>query len=212
MGQSNLTVVAHPLVQHKLGLLRSRETPNPVFRALLREVGMLLGYEVLSDLPLESITVETPLATMQTPTFRDRALCLVSILRAGNDLLDGFLELVPVAHVAHVGLYRDPETLEAVEYYYKAPDRLGEFANVVIFDPMLATGHSVTAAIDRLKTDGARSIKFVCLVAAPEGLSHLHAEHPDVSVVTAAVDDGLNEHGYIVPGLGDAGDRLYGTH
>ena len=207
---ANVTVVEHPLVQHKLTLMRKRETAVVQFRQLAREVALLLAYEVTRDLPMTTTSIETPLAATVAPTLAGKKLCFVSILRAGNGLLDGMLDLVPSARVGHVGIYRDPETLRAVEYYYKVPDDMGERL-VVVVDPMLATGNSAVAAITRLKEDGASQIKFVCLLAAPEGIGQLRAAHPDVQIYTAAVDQRLNDHGYIVPGLGDAGDRLYGT-
>ena len=205
-----VTVVDHPLVRHKLTLLRAGDTGTAEFRRLLREIALLLGYEVLRDLPLSTRTIETPMAPMESPKLEGRKLVLVSILRAGNGLLDGLLDLAPAARVGHIGLYRDPETLEAVEYYFKVPGHL-EDRMVVVVDPMLATGNSAVAATARLKEAGARSIKFLCLLAAPEGVAAFRAAHPDVPVFTAAIDDRLNDHGYIVPGLGDAGDRLYGT-
>jgi uracil phosphoribosyltransferase len=207
---ANVIVIEHPLVQHKLTLMRRRETAVVQFRQLAREVALLLAYEVTRDLPMTTTSIETPLAATVAPTLAGKKLCFVSILRAGNGLLDGMLDLVPSARVGHVGIYRDPETLRAVEYYYKVPDDMGERL-VVVVDPMLATGNSAVAAITRLKEDGASQIKFVCLLAAPEGIGQLRAAHPDVQIYTAAVDQRLNDHGYIVPGLGDAGDRLYGT-
>ena len=206
----NVTIVNHPLVQHKLSLMRRKETDTARFRQLLRETALLLGYEVTRDLALESRTIETPLSEMQAPFLTGKKLALVSILRAGNGLLDGMLDLIPSARVGHVGLYRDPQTLAAVEYYFKVPEDLGNRA-VVVLDPMLATGHSAIAAISRLKEANARRLKMLCLLAAPEGIEALHAAHPDVAIFAAAVDEKLNDHGYIVPGIGDAGDRLYGT-
>ncbi len=206
----NLTIVDHPLVRHKLTLMRCKETPTADFRRLLREISLLLAYEVMRDLPLAMSEIETPLAKMRAPVLAGKKLCLVSILRAGNGLLEGMLDLVPSARVGHVGLYRDPETLVAVEYYYKVPEHL-EDRRVIIVDPMLATGNSAIAAVHRVKESGPQSIKFVCLLAAPEGIEAFHEEHPDVPIFTAAVDERLDEHGYIVPGLGDAGDRVYGT-
>ncbi len=203
-------IVDHPLVQHKLSLMRARETPTGVFRQLMREVGLLLGYEVTRDLPLEETEIETPLERARLPVLAGKKLCLVSILRAGNGLLDGILELVPSARVGHIGLYRDPRTLQAIEYYLKLPDDLSE-RDVILVDPMLATGNSAVAAISRLIELRARSVKFVCLVAAPEGVSRVHTVFPDVTIVAAALDRCLDEHGYILPGLGDAGDRLFGT-
>lgn len=207
---SQVTVVDHPLIQHKLSLMRQRETGAARFRALLREISLLLGYEVTRDLALEMQPVETPLATMQAPILSGRKPVLISVLRAGNGLLDGMLDLLPSARVGHVGLYRDPETLVAVEYYFKVPEDLDERL-VIVLDPMLATAHSAIAAVERVREAGARQIKMVCLIAAPEGLEAFRAAHPDVHVYTAAVDERLDDHGYIVPGIGDAGDRLYGT-
>ena len=206
----NLVVVDHPLVQHKLTLLRKKDQATAGFRRLVSEVSLLLAYEVTRDLPLEMVEIETPLETMQAPILAGKKLCFVSILRAGNGILDGMLDLVPSARVGHVGLYRDPETLEAIEYYMKVPDDIGERLAVVV-DPMLATGHSASAAIRRLKDAGAKRIRFVCLLAVAEGLAVIREEHPDVTVYTAAIDRGLDSHGYIRPGLGDAGDRLFGT-
>lgn len=207
---SHVTVIDHPLVQHKLTLMRRVETPTAKFRQLLREISMLLGYEVMRDLPLEQREIETPMQTMASPVLSGKKLVLISILRAGNGLLEGMLDLVPSARVGHVGLYRDPQTLVAVEYYFKVPDDLGERL-VVAVDPMLATANSSIAAIDRIKDAGAKNLKMVCLLAAPEGIAAFQNAHPDVDIYTAAVDEKLNEHGYILPGLGDAGDRLYGT-
>jgi uracil phosphoribosyltransferase len=209
-GSSNVTVVSHPLVQHKLTVMRKRETTTVKFRQLSREVATLLAYEVTRDLPLTTTPIETPVAEMVAPTLAGKKLCFVSILRAGDGLLQGMLDLVPSARVGHIGIYREPETLTAIEYYYKVPDDLQERL-VVVVDPMLATGNSAVAAVSRLKEDGAQQIKFVCLLAAPEGIAQFQNAHPDVPVFTAAIDLRLNDHGYIVPGLGDAGDRLYGT-
>ena len=206
----DLRIVDHPLVQHKLSLMRAQDTPTGAFRQLMREVGLLLGYEATRDLPLEETEIETPLETARLPVLAGKKLCLVSILRAGNGLLDGILELVPSARVGHIGLYREPRTLQAVEYYLKLPDDLSE-RDVILVDPMLATGNSAVAAISRLIELRARSVKFVCLVAAPEGVSRVHSVFPDVTIVAAALDRCLDEHGYILPGLGDAGDRLFGT-
>jgi uracil phosphoribosyltransferase len=206
----NVTVVEHPLVQHKLALMRRRETTTAEFRTLLREISLLLAYEVTRDLPLTEVEIETPLAKTKGPKLEGKKMVLISILRAGNGLLEGMLDLVPSARVGHIGLYRDPKTLVAVEYYFKVPESLEE-RQVIIVDPMLATGNSAAAALSRIKAAGARSIKYVCLLAAPEGIEALGEAHPDVPVYTAAIDDHLNDHGYIVPGLGDAGDRLYGT-
>lgn len=205
-----LTVVDHPLVQHKLTILRDRETSTSKFRQLLREISQFLAYEVTRSLPMETRRIETPVCAMDAPTLAGPKLVLVSILRAGNGLLDGMLELVPSARVGFVGLYRDEVTLQPVEYYRKLPERLDERL-VIVVDPMLATGNSASAAIDFVKEAGARDIRFLCLLAAPEGVERLRAAHPDVPIVTAAMDERLNEHGYIVPGLGDAGDRMYGT-
>jgi uracil phosphoribosyltransferase len=206
----NVTVVEHPLVQHKLALMRRKETSTAEFRQLLREIAVLLGYEVTRDLPLTTEEIETPMTKMNAPRLEGKKLVLISILRAGNGLLEGMLDLVPSARVGHVGLYRDPETLVAVEYYFKVPQDLSDRL-VITVDPMLATGNSATAALSRIKEEGARNIKFVCLLAAPEGIKTLREAHPDVPIYTAAIDDHLDDHGYIVPGLGDAGDRLYGT-
>ncbi|WP_156917625.1 uracil phosphoribosyltransferase [Salinarimonas rosea] len=205
-----VTVVDHPLVQHKLTLMRAKERSTKGFRQLLNEIGMLLCYEVTRDLPLEHVTVETPLASMQAPQIAGKKLVFAPILRAGVGFLDGMLDLVPSARVAHIGLYRDPETLQAVEYYFKAPSDLADRL-VMVLDPMLATANSAVAAIDRLKQRGARDLRFVCLLAAPEGVARMQEAHPDVRIWTAAIDERLNEHGYIVPGLGDAGDRMFGT-
>ncbi|MEM1232601.1 MAG: uracil phosphoribosyltransferase [Pseudomonadota bacterium] len=205
-----LTVVDHPLVQHKLTLMREEGTPTAVFRQLLREISQFLAYEVTRELPLMDVAIDTPMKRMEAPKLAGKKLALISILRAGNGLLDGVLELVPSARVGFVGLYRDEETLEPVEYYFKVPDALSERV-VIAVDPMLATGNSAIAAITKLKEAGAQDIRFLCLLAAPEGVAAMQAAHPDVEIVTAAVDDSLNDHGYIVPGLGDAGDRMYGT-
>jgi uracil phosphoribosyltransferase len=205
-----LVVVDHPLVQHKLTLMRRKETPTAEFRRLVREVALLLGYEITRGLALEETLIETPLMPMRAKVLAGKKLCLVSILRAGNGLLDGMLDLLPSARVGHIGLYRDPATLRAVEYYYKVPADIAE-RPVIIVDPMLATANSAVAAIDRVKRDGVADIRYACLLAAPEGVRRVHGAHPDVPVYTAAVDEGLNDHGYILPGLGDAGDRIYGT-
>ncbi|PYD47637.1 uracil phosphoribosyltransferase [Novacetimonas pomaceti] len=206
----DVVVLTHPLARHKLTLLRDARTSTGEFRRLARELSMLAGYEALRDLPVEDVEIDTPLERMTGQQLAGKKLCLVSILRAGNGILDGMLDLVPSARVGHVGLYRDPATLEPVEYYLKLPDDLARRRCVVV-DPMLATGHSAVAAITRLKQAGADSIVFVCLLAAPEGVACLRAAHPDVRVVTCAIDRGLDDHGYIRPGLGDAGDRLFGT-
>ena len=205
-----LTVVAHPLVQHKLSLMRDRDCPTAEFRRLLREISLLLAYEATRDLPLADSDIETPLERGTFPLLAGKKVCLVSILRAGNGILDGMLDLLPSARVGHIGIYRDPRTLQAVEYYLKLPDDLPE-RDVILCDPMLATGNSAVAAISRLQELSARSIKLVCLVAAPEGIANLFDVFPEVTVVAAALDRCLNEHGYILPGLGDAGDRLFGT-
>ncbi len=207
---SNITRIDHPLIAHKLSLMRDKSTPSAVFRQLLRETSLLMAYEVLRDLPLTARRIETPLEAMDAPFLAGRKLVLVSILRAGNGLLDGMLDLVPSARVGHIGLYRDHETLAAVEYYLKLPADVGE-RPVILVDPMLATGNSVSAAVARLKQHGCRDIRFVCLLAAPQGIAALAEAHPDVRVFTAAIDSHLDDHGYIVPGLGDAGDRMYGT-
>jgi len=205
-----VTVIDHPLVQHKLTLMRDRTTSTAGFRTLLREIAHLLCYEVTRDIELETTDIETPLGPMNAPIIKGKKLVFASILRAGNGLLDGMLDLVPAARVAHIGLYRDHDTLESVEYYFKAP---GELENrlVIAVDPMLATGNSAIAAMDRLKQRGANRIRFLCLLAAPEGLAKFASAHPDIPVFTAAIDDHLNDKGYIVPGLGDAGDRMFGT-
>lgn len=205
-----VTVVSHPLVQHKLTLMRDKKRSTKGFRQLLNEIGMLLAYEVTRDLPTELVETETPITTTMAPMIAGKKLVLAPILRAGVGFLDGMLTLVPSARVAHIGLYRDPETLTAVEYYFKAPSDIAERL-VIVVDPMLATANSAVAAIDRLKERGAKDLRFVCLLAAPEGIARLTAAHPDVPVWTAAIDEKLNDHGYIVPGLGDAGDRMYGT-
>ncbi|MFB0492926.1 uracil phosphoribosyltransferase [Methylobacterium sp. OAE515] len=210
MPTARVTVVDHPLVQHKLTYLRDKNRSTKGFRQLLNEIGMLLAYEVTRDLPLEAVTIETPLQPMEGRQIQGKKLVLAPILRAGVGFLDGMLSLVPSARVAHVGLYRDPDTLEAVEYYFKAPSDLAD-RTVLVLDPMLATANSAIAALDRLKARGASDLRFVCLLAAPEGLAKFQAAHPDVPVWTAAIDSHLNDHGYIVPGLGDAGDRMYGT-
>ena len=207
---SNVTVIDHPLVQHKLTKMREKDTPTVEFRRLLREIAMLLCYEATRDLELETTTIETPLATMEAPVIAGKKLVFASILRAGNGLLEGMLDLVPSARVAHIGLYRDPETLQAVEYYFKAPSDIAD-RMIVVMDPMLATANSAVAAVDRLKERGAHDLRFVCLLAAPEGIARMRDAHPDVRIWTAAIDERLNDHGYIVPGLGDAGDRMFGT-
>lgn len=209
-GFPNVTIVDHPLVQHKLTLLRRRDTATSEFRRIAREISLLLGYEVTRHLPLEDVAIDTPMEPMLAPLLSGKKLCVVSILRAGAGILDGMLDLVPSARVGHIGLYREPSTLVPVEYYLKLPEDIAE-RHVILVDPMLATGHSAAAAIARVKQAGAAQIRFACLLAAPEGLQVLSDEHPDVPVFTAAIDRGLDEHGYIRPGLGDAGDRLFGT-
>ena len=206
----NLTIVTHPLVQHKLTLMREKDTSTASFRQLLREISLLLAYEVTRELPMTTKRIETPLQEMDAPAIDGKKLALISILRAGNGLLDGILELIPAARVGFVGLYRDPETLQPVQYYCKLPDHLEDRICIVV-DPMLATGNSSAAAVTLLKQSGARNIRFLCLLAAPEGIKHMNEVHPDVKIVTASVDSHLNDHGYIVPGLGDAGDRMFGT-
>jgi len=203
-------VIDHPLVQHKLSLMRSKDTSTSTFRNLLREISMLLAYEVCRDLPTTLAPIETPIAPMMAPILDGKKTVLVSILRAGSGILDGMLEILPSARVGHIGLYRDPKTLVAVEYYYKVPDNMHD-RDAIVVDPMLATGNSAVAAVDRLKESSPRSIKFVCLLTCPEGLAAFHAQHPDIPVYTASIDERLNEKSYIVPGLGDAGDRLFGT-
>jgi uracil phosphoribosyltransferase len=206
----HLTVVSHPLVQHKLTLMREKDTSTASFRQLLREISLLLAYEVTRELPMTTKRIETPLCEMDAPAIEGKKLALVSILRAGNGLLDGILELVPAARVGFVGLYRDHETLQPVQYYCKLPEQLEDRVTIVV-DPMLATGNSSAAAVDLIKAKGAKQIRFLCLLAAPEGIARMKAAHPDVPIVTASVDRHLNENGYIVPGLGDAGDRMFGT-
>jgi uracil phosphoribosyltransferase len=210
MGMAKVTVVDHPLVKHKLTIMRDKETSTAGFRRLLREISLLLTYEVTRDLELTTTKIQTPLAEMDAPTLEGKKLVFASILRAGNGLLEGMLDLVPAARVAHIGLYRDHQTLEAVEYYFKAPADIGDRL-VIVVDPMLATANSAIAAVDRLKRRGASNLRFLCLLAAPEGIERFTKAHPDVPVFTAAIDSHLNEKGYIVPGLGDAGDRMYGT-
>jgi uracil phosphoribosyltransferase len=205
-----VTVVDHPLVQHKLTIMRNKATSTAGFRRLLREISLLLGYEVTRDLELTTTTIETPLQEMEAPTLEGKKLVFASVLRAGNGLLEGLLDLVPAARVAHIGLYRDHETLQAIEYFFKAPSDLGDRL-VIVVDPMLATANSAIAAIDMLKGRGATNLRYLCLLAAPEGIERFTTAHPDVPVFTAAIDSHLNEKGYIVPGLGDAGDRMYGT-
>ncbi len=203
-------LISHPLVQHKLTLMRQKDLSTSSFRRLLHEISMLMAYEVTRDMPTQLIEIETPLEKMQSPVIEGRKTVFVVVMRAGNGLLDGMLEVVPGARVGHVGLYRDPKTLTAVEYYFKMPHSMDE-RDAIVLDPMLATGNSAVAAVDRLKETNPKSIRFVSLLAAPEGLKTFHAHHPDVPVYTAHIDRQLNDHGYIVPGLGDAGDRLFGT-
>jgi uracil phosphoribosyltransferase len=205
-----VTIVTHPLVQHKLTLIRDKHRSTKTFRELLAEVGMLICYEVTRDLPLEYVDIETPLAHMKSPRIAGKKLVFAPILRAGTTFVEGMLDLVPTARVAHIGLYRDPGTLIAVEYFFKAPSDLAERL-VIVVQPVLATGNTAVAAVDRIKERGGHAIRFVCLVAAPEGIERLRGAHPDVSVWTAAVDDALDPNAYIIPGLGDAGDRAYGT-
>ena len=205
-----VTVIDHPLVQHKLTIMRNKQTSTAGFRRLLREISLLLGYEVTRELELTSTRIDTPLQPMDAPTLEGKKLVFASVLRAGNGLLEGLLDLVPAARVAHVGLYRDHDTLEAVEYFFKAPGDLADRL-VIVVDPMLATANSAIAAIDKLKERGATTMRFLCLLAAPEGIERFIAAHPDVPIFTAAIDERLNEKGYIVPGLGDAGDRMYCT-
>ena len=205
-----VTVIDHPMVQHKLTLLRQKDRSTNSFRTLLAEISMLLGYEVTRDLPLVYQEIETPMATMRAPLIEGKKVVLVNILRAGTGMVEGMLRILPSCRVGQIGLYRDPKTLGAVEYYFKLPGEMSD-RDVIIVDPMLATGNSAVAAVERVKTSSPRSIKFVCLLAAPEGLANLGESHPDVAVFTAAIDDHLDDHGYIIPGLGDAGDRLFGT-
>jgi uracil phosphoribosyltransferase len=207
---AQVTVVDHPLVRHKLTLIRKKDTSTSTFRNLVAEVGMLLAYEVTRDLPVVYEEIETPIASMRAPLLEGKKIVLVSILRAGNGLLDGMLRILPSARVGHIGLYRDPETLGAVEYYFKIPKEFGD-RDVIAVAAMLATGHSAVAAVDRIKQAAPKSIKFVCLLASREGITHFNEIHPDVPVFTAAIDEQVDEQGYIVPGLGDAGDRLFGT-
>ncbi len=207
---SNLTIVNHPLVLHKLTLMRDKNTPTAVFRQLLREISLLLAYEVCRDLPMTTRHIETPVSPMEAPIIKGKKLVIVSVLRAGNGLLEGMLDLLPSARVGHIGLYRDPKTLQPVQYYFKVPVDIAERPTIVV-DPMLATGNSLVAAVDRIKEKGAKDLRLCCLLAAPEGIETFHKAHPDVPIFTAALDSHLNEHGYIVPGLGDAGDRMFGT-
>lgn len=207
---SSVNVINHPLVQHKLTIMRKKETSSGKFRRLAGEIAMLLAYEVTRDMPVTYEEIETPLAKMKAPMLKGREMVLISILRAGNGILDGMLRLIPSAHIGHIGLYREPKTWVAVEYYFKLPPNLPE-RDCIVVDPMLATGHSAVAALDRIKEKQPKSLKFVCLLAAPEGIAFVHEHHPDVPIFTAAIDEKLNEKKYIVPGLGDAGDRMFGT-
>lgn len=208
---SNVVVIDHPLIQHKLTLMRRAETSTAKFRSLMTEISMLLAYEVTRDLPLKQERIHTPLAEMDAPVLApEKKLVIVSIMRAGQGILDGMLQLIPSARVGHIGLYRDPATLIPVEYYFKFPHDI-EDRDMIVADPMVATGNSAVAAVDRLKETNPKSLKFVCLLASPEGIKNFHTHHPDVPLYTAAIDDKLDEHGYIIPGLGDAGDRLFGT-
>ena len=203
-------VIGHPLVQHKLTLMRSVETSTSTFRNLLREISLLLAYEVCRDMPLSMIDIRTPVAPTKGPVLDGKKIVLISIMRAGSGILDGMLEILPSARVGHIGLYRDPKTLIAVEYYFKVPEAMGD-RDCIVVDPMLATGNSAVAAVDRILETGPKSVKFVCLLTCPEGIKEFHAHHPDIPIYTASIDERLNEKGYIVPGLGDAGDRLFGT-
>lgn len=208
---AEVTVIRHPLVQHKLTLIRRVETSTAEFRSLLKEISMLLAYEVTRDLPLRLELIQTPMSPMQAPVLApEKKIVIVSIMRAGQGILDGMLELMPSAQVGHIGLYRDPRTLVVIEYYFKVPENV-ENRDILVVDPMMATGNSAVAAVYRLKETSPRSLKFVCLLAAPEGIKNFHKHHPDVPLYTAAIDERLDEHGYIIPGLGDAGDRLFGT-
>ncbi|MDQ2644044.1 MAG: uracil phosphoribosyltransferase [Myxococcota bacterium] len=208
--KANVKVIDHPLLKHKLTLLRQKERSTNSFRTLISEISLLLAYEVTHDLPLIYEEIETPLAKMRAPLLEGKKIVLINILRAGSGMVEGMLRILPSARVGHIGLYRDPETLGAVEYYFKLPGEMAD-RDVILVDPMLATGNSAIAAVERVKTASPRSLKFVCILAAPEGLANFHESHPDVPVYTAAIDERLDEHGYILPGLGDAGDRLFGT-
>ncbi|MEM9009295.1 MAG: uracil phosphoribosyltransferase [Cyanobacteria bacterium P01_F01_bin.86] len=207
---NQVTLIEHPLIQHKLTIMRRKDTSTAKFRQLLGEISMLLAYEVTRDMPLKKVPIDTPLTTMDAPILAGKKLVLISIMRAGQGILDGMLQLMPSVRVGHIGLYRDPKTHVVVEYYFKVPTDVHE-REMLVVDPMMATGNSAVAAVHRLKETQPQSIKFVCLLAAPEGIAHFHAEHPDVPIFTAAIDDKLDEHGYILPGLGDAGDRMFGT-
>ena len=210
MSEPHVQVVSHPLVQHKLTLMRQKDRSTNSFRRLLREVGMLMAYEVTRDMPTQLVEIETPLESMSSPMIEGRKTAFVVVMRAGAGLLEGMLEVVPGARVGHIGIYRDPKTLVAVEYYFKMPSGMEE-RDAIVLDPMLATGNSAVAAVDRLKETNPRSIRFVSLIAAPEGIANMKENHPDVPIYTASVDRELNDHGYIVPGLGDTGDRIFGT-
>jgi uracil phosphoribosyltransferase len=210
MDNQNVVVINHPLVQHKLTIMRKKDTSTVKFRTLMHEISMLLAYEVTRDLQLEFEEIETPLAKMMSPVLKGKKMVFVSILRAGNGLVDGMLQLVPTARIGHIGLYRDPKTLEPIEYYFKLPEHTHD-RDVIVVDPMLATGNSAIAAVKEIKAMNPKSIKFLCLLASPEGIASFQEEHPDITIYTAAIDEQLNEKGYITPGLGDAGDRLYGT-
>jgi uracil phosphoribosyltransferase len=210
MEHKQIVVINHPLVQHKLTIMRKSDTSTVKFRILMNEISMLLAYEVTRDLEIELEEIQTPLATMSSPILKGKKLVFVSILRAGNGLVEGMLNLVPSARIGHIGLYRDPKTLEPVEYYFKLPEHTHD-RDVIVVDPMLATGNSAIAAVQEIKAFKPKSIKFLCLLAAPQGIESFHQEHPDVPIFTAAIDESLDERGYIIPGLGDAGDRLYGT-
>jgi uracil phosphoribosyltransferase len=210
MKKNQVVVVSHPLIQHKLTIMRKKDTPTNQFRTLMNEISMLLAYEVTRDLEVEYKNIETPLASMQSPVLKGKKLVFVSILRAGNGLVEGMLNLVPNARIGHIGLYRDPKTLEPVEYYFKLPEHIHD-RDVIVVDPMLATGNSAIAAVNEVKVFNPKSIKFLCLLAAPEGLDAFHQEHAEVPVFTAAIDKALDNKGYVIPGMGDAGDRLYGT-
>ena len=210
MQHENVFVIDHPLIQHKLSLMRRKGTSTSNFRALLAELSMLMAYEVTRDLPLHQEEIETPLAKMSTPMLEGKKVVFVSVLRAGTGMLDGMLRIVPSARVGHIGLYRDPKTLEPVEYYFKVPSEMTD-RDAIVMDPMLATGNSAVAAVERVKRTNPRRVKYVCLLAAPEGIKTFHQAHPEVPIFTPAIDERLNDHGYILPGLGDAGDRIYGT-
>ncbi|MDI1226449.1 MAG: uracil phosphoribosyltransferase [bacterium] len=210
MPENQVILIDHPLVQHKLSVMRSKDTNTNDFRNLIREISILMGYEIMRDLPMEEVEIETPLEKMKSKMLAGKKLCVVPILRAGTGFLDGLLQLVPLARVGHIGLYRDPETLVPVEYYLKLPDDMPQ-RRVIVVDPMLATGNSAIAAVERVKDSDATDVKFMCLIASPEGIKNFHEAHPDVPIYTAAIDRELNDHGYILPGIGDAGDRIFGT-